>query len=90
MDELNRIDDFTSRILVDLLFDMVSECRATLKFDNSPGGVYLFMNEFASFLSSEIEKNPSSLIVYKSFDFLNKVGESNNFRNNQYIKNWNS
>lgn len=79
MDELNRIDDFTCRSLVALLFNMVSEYQTICKFENNfPGGVYLFMNEFASFLSCEIEKDPTSIIVNKSFDFINKVGESNN------------
>lgn len=36
------------------------------------------MNEFASFLSGEIEKYPTSVIVNKSLDFINKVGESDN------------
>ncbi|WP_426295684.1 DUF7674 family protein [Dyadobacter endophyticus] len=79
MDELNKIDDFIYRSLMDLLFNMAPECQGIFKLEyNFPGGVYLFMNEFASFLSSEIEKDPTSAIVNKSFAFINKVGKSNN------------
>ncbi|SEI52149.1 hypothetical protein SAMN05216327_102199 [Dyadobacter sp. SG02] len=79
MDELNKIDYFISQSLVNLLFNMVPECRCVFKFENNfPGEVYLFMNEFASFLSGEIEKSPTSDIVNNSFAFINKIGESSN------------
>lgn len=79
MDELNKIDEFICQSLVDLLFNMVPECKDIFKFEYSfPGGVYLFMNGFASFLSDEIEKDPMSVIVNKSFVYINEVGESNN------------
>jgi len=82
MDELKKINDFIYRILANLLFKMIPEYRMIYVLENNEddfsSGVYLFMNEFASFLSNEIEKDPTSSIVNKSFIFINKVGESNN------------
>lgn len=82
MDELNKINDFIYRIIANLLFNMIPEYRIIYVLENIEddfsSGVYLFMNEFASFLSNEIEKDPTSIIVNKSFIFINKAGESNN------------
>lgn len=82
MDELKSINDFIYKVLTDLLFEILPEYRTffdseNIKFDFSDG-VYLFMNEFASFLCNELEKDPGSVIVHKAFYFINKVGESNN------------
>ena len=82
MDELKNINDFIYNVLVDLLFKFLPEYRAIFELENNEynpsSGIYLFMNEFASFLCNEIEKDPKSIIVDKSFTFINKVGESNN------------
>jgi len=82
MDELKNINDFIYKILADLLFKILPEYRTIFELENNEynlsGGVYLFMNEFASFLCKEIEKDPKSIIVNKAFTFINKVGESNN------------
>jgi len=82
MDELNKIDNFICRSLTDLLFQMIPEYQKIYELENSTiifsNGVYLFMNEFTLFLSNEIEKDSTSVIVKKAFTFINKVGESNN------------
>lgn len=82
MDELENIDDFTYKVLVDLLFKILPEYRAIFETENIgddfSSGVYLFMNEFTLFLCDEIEKDPKGIIVNKAFTFINKVGESDN------------
>ncbi len=82
MDELEKIDDLTNKILANLLFKMLPEYQKFYEHENIGNdlnvGGYLFMNEFASFLSSEIIRNPQSTTVSKSFDFINKIGESDN------------
>ena len=82
MDELRNINDFTYKVLADLLFKILPEYRTFFELENNKydfsSGVYLFMNEFTSFLCNEIEKDPKSVVVNKAFTFINKVGESNN------------
>jgi hypothetical protein len=82
MDALKKIDEFIFRILSNLLFKIIPEyqifCESENKKNDFSNGVYLFMNEFALFLSNEIEKEPTSTVVNNSFIFINKVGESNN------------
>lgn len=82
MDELKNIDDFIYKVLADLLFKILPEYRTIFELENDEynlsSGVYLFMNEFTSFLCNEIEKDPKSVIVNKGFTFINKVGESDN------------
>jgi len=82
MEELIRIDDFIYKTLNDLLFDAVPEFQTAFELDSSKynfsGGVYLLMNEFASFLAKEIEIEPSGAVVSKAFGFINQLGESNN------------
>lgn len=82
MEELNNINEFIFNALADLLFKIIPEYRTVFEKENNEhyhsSGVYLFMNEFASFLCNEIGKNPNSEIVKKGFSFINNVGESNN------------
>lgn len=82
MDELKKIDDLVNNILADILFRMVPEYQAFYEQENVEDDLYfegyLFMNEFATFLCDELVRNPHSTIVSKSFNFINKVGESKN------------
>jgi len=82
MEELNKIDDFIYKTLNDLLFDAVPEFKTVFELDSSnynfSGGLYLLMNEFASFLAKEIEIEPAGAVVSKAFTFINQLGESNN------------
>lgn len=82
MDELKKIEDVTNKFLMELLFTMVPEYQLYYEQENNVDdlfiGRYLFMNDFASFLSDEIIQNPQSVIVSKAFNFINKIGESDN------------
>ena len=82
LDALKKINKNILRILANLLFQRIPEYKKKYELENNAidftDGVYLFMNEFASFLCNEIEKDPTSDVVDKSFIFINEVGESHN------------
>ncbi|MFC1223060.1 hypothetical protein ACFE6N_04580 [Pedobacter sp. BG31] len=75
MKELLTIDDFIYKTLNDLLFNAVPEFKTVFELNNSnynfSGGVYLLMNEYASFLANEIE--PAGVAVSKAFAFINQL-----------------
>ena len=82
MDELKKIDDFTFEVLEKLLLKNLPEYRAIIELENKEDhhsfGVYLFLNDFSSFLCNEISRDPESDFVNRAFSYINEVGESNN------------
>lgn len=80
--DLEKIDEYIFKTLCNLLFTRIPEYQKYHEIENKEidllDGVYLFMNDFAIFLSKEIEKDPTSVIVNKAFLFINDIGESNN------------
>lgn len=83
MRDLEKIDYYIYKKLVSILIKMVPEYKTIIEHryslkDLPNGGIYLFMNEFATYLSNEIKKNTSPNLVKKSFKFINTLGESHN------------
>jgi hypothetical protein len=83
MNELEQIESDIYRMLVILLLRTVPEYKTIFEqncsLENLPEkGVYLFMNEFAAYLTDEIKKEPSSSFVKNAFTFINTVGEKDN------------
>lgn len=77
--ELNEIDNFISKILKSLLFEIVPEYATDYaEEDVSEEGIYLFMNDFAMDLVTELSVDNSSGFVKNAFKYINLLGESNN------------
>lgn len=77
--KLNEIDDFISKVLKSLLFDMVPEyAKDDTEEDVSEGEIYFFMHDFARGLGRELSNDNSSIFVKNAFKYINLLGESDN------------
>lgn len=81
MIELEKIDKCIYEELKALLFEMVpgyERIFAQIQDNLSENDIYLFMHEFSTFLGEEMEKCTSNVFISNAFNFINKIGESNN------------
>ena len=82
MKPLEEIDVFIFDTLTGILFDKVPEYKEIVEMGEdsffSDRSTYLFMNEFAEYLGSEILAERTSLFVQNSFDYINYIGQSHN------------
>lgn len=82
MNSIGKIDELTFIILREVLFEMVPNFSGFLEKENEhiqlTNGVYLFMYDFATFLGNELITNTAGSNVQKSFDYINRLADSNN------------
>lgn len=77
--KLNEIDNYISKVLKFLLFEMVPEyAKGYAKEDVSEEGIYFFMNDFAIDLGRELSFDNSSSFVKNAFEYINLLGAHNN------------
>jgi len=68
IEELEKINDFIHKVLVDLLFKFLPEYQEHFEMENNEhdisfSDIYLFMNEFASYIADEIERDPKKVFL---------------------------
>lgn len=83
MTELKEIDIFIFNTLRNVLYEKLPEYKDILDLQgdsiySSEYNIYLFMNEFASYLVSRIIEDRTSVFTKKSFEYINLLGQSDN------------
>lgn len=79
MNHLEKIESCIYSVLVEELYNIVPEYREIQdSFDGEDNNIYLFMNEFSTILSENLESNNNYNFINNSFIYINLLGESNN------------